>query len=197
MKNYYVLAGTVKPHTAFACPDGIDLLPHELTPQLEGKDIIPFEFTLKSVKLGKNGTKVSDKLSDVKHLWLDYQPNDFAWPLMSNRLKDLVAKHLTGKEHVVWMKTIVKGNGEQREYYVPRFEKELDVLDKEKSTFVKASGDVFKAVYSIKKIENFGIFYRPGFDWKIPTNLYMSEDLKNDIEANKMTGTDFENISVA
>ncbi len=36
-------------------------------------------------------------------IWLDYQPNSLAWPLMSERVKLLIEKNLTGTEQLTWV----------------------------------------------------------------------------------------------
>ncbi len=73
-------------------------------------------------------------ISEVKHLWVDMQPNEFAYPLMSTRMKELIESHLTGEEGIVWVPVDVIGPDEKRIYYIPRFTKELDVLDEKKQS---------------------------------------------------------------
>ena len=59
---------------------------HELIQMLNGINKLPFELSLVKLDVGKNGLIESNDLSDLKEIWLDYQPNSLAWPLMSERL---------------------------------------------------------------------------------------------------------------
>lgn len=79
---------------------------HELIPDVIGRTELHFELFLKKVTTGKGGLQVSDDLSEIKNLWLDYQPNNLAWPLMSEKMKSVVSSHLTGKEGIVWIKAM-------------------------------------------------------------------------------------------
>ena len=80
---------------------------------------MPFDLHLRSVKLTRNDLIESRDLTKIKHLWVDYQPNVLAWPLMSQKMKELVESFLTGKEGIAWMKTTVRTPDDLREYFIP------------------------------------------------------------------------------
>lgn len=127
--NYYFLAEKIIPSTAFAYASGETPLSHELISNVKGMHELPFELELKKVVSTKIGLRVNNDLSDVKYLWIDYQPNNLAWPLMSEKLKAVIERNLTGKESIDWITTNVNGKGEGRKYFIPFFNKKLDVLD--------------------------------------------------------------------
>lgn len=84
-----------------------------------GRTSLPFDLHLRSVKLTRNDLIEVRDLTKIKHLWVDYQPNVLAWPLMSQKMKELVESFLTGKEGIAWMKTTVRTPDDLREYFIP------------------------------------------------------------------------------
>lgn len=197
MNEYYFLAERVKPSTAFAYTQGDTPLSHELISDVIGRIELPFELFLKKVTTGKNGLQVSDDLSEIKHLWQDYQPNNLAWPLMSERMKNIISDHLTGNEGLVWIKAIVNGNNESKEYFIPRFSYKLDVIDEQKTMFVSGTNHIIIPVFSYAKIANYSLFFVPQDYWEITSGLYVSDALKNAIQKAKLTGVDFEKTTVS
>jgi hypothetical protein len=89
-------------------------------------------------------------------------------------------------------------NLETKKYYVLRFNKTLDVLNLEKTLFVKGTDHIIKPVFSLLKINLLNIFCKPSSYnlWKISSGLYVSEKLKKDIQINDVTGVVFEKTSV-
>lgn len=199
MSNYYLLSGKNSPKVASAfAPEGTKLA-HELIPELGNVNELPFELNLIKLTAGKNGLIESNELSDLKEIWLDYQPNSLAWPLMSEKLKSVIENYLTGNEGIDWISAIVKAPNEQRTYYIPRFSKMLDVLDTQKTMFVQGTDRIIRPVFSLSKIGGYSIFHQPSAHslWKITSGLYVSEALKKAIQKEKLTGLDFEKTSVA
>lgn len=96
MNNYYLLSGKNNPKVASAfAPEGTKLA-HELITELDDANELPFKLNLVKLTVGKNGLIKSNDLSDLKEIWLDYQPNSLAWPLMSEKLKGVIENNLTG-----------------------------------------------------------------------------------------------------
>lgn len=199
MSSYYLLSGknNSKVASAFA-PEGTKLA-HELITELDNVKELPFALNLVKLEVGKNGLMESSDLSDLKEIWQDYQPNSLAWPLMSEKLKSLIEKNLSGNEGIDWISVTVKGSGEQQKYYIPRFSKMLDVLDMQKTMFVQGTDRVIRPVFSLSKIDKYNVFHQPSAYslWKITSGLYVSEALKKAIQKEKLTGIDFEKTSVA
>lgn len=75
MNEYCFLTEKVKQSTAFAYTQGDTPLSHELIPDIIGKTELPFGLFLKKLTTGKDGLLVSEDLSGIKYLWIDYQPN--------------------------------------------------------------------------------------------------------------------------
>lgn len=196
MTDYYILADKIKSKTAFADAD-IGVPSHKLIPDLIGKTEVPFNLFLRCPVKKDGKWEMSNDISHLKHLWLDFQPNTLAWAIMSEKMKSIIEKFLTGKECIVWMEIKINGNNETRIYYLPRFEKELDVLDFEKTKFVKGTNHIIIPCFSLEKIKNYGLFYKPQMFWEVAGGLYVSEQLRKAMEKEKLTGIDFERTSVA
>lgn len=193
MDKFYFMGSNILPQTAFAVADDNTKMPHDLLPELENKTSIPFTFTMKSYLDGDNEIEVSDDLSEIEHLWTDYLPNDFAWPIMSTRMKEIIDGHLTGMEGIIWMAVTVKADKENREYYIPRFKQVLDVLDIKRTKFVKNTDLVIEAVFDKNKINKYAMFQLPDeILWSITSSLYVSEQVKSAIENSALTGVSFD-----
>jgi len=199
MSNYFFLCGKNSPQVASAfAPEGTKLA-HRLIPELDNANELPFDLELVKLSSGKKGLIKSDDLSSLKEIWLDYQPNSLAWPLFSEKLKTIITMNLTGKEGINWITAKVIGNSEQRIYYIPRFEKMLDVLDIQKTMYIQGTDHVIRPVFSISKISLYNIFHQPeAFNfWKITSGLYVSEAIKKAIQKEKLIGVAFEKVSVS
>jgi hypothetical protein len=200
MEKYYLLSwkdGKEPLASAFA-PKGTKA-DHELIKELKGRDSLPFELSLVKLDVGKNGLIESNDLTGLKEIWLDYQPNSLAWPLMSERLKSLIETNLKGNEQVDWITCNVKNGNEERPYFILRFNKILDVLDMQKTMFVQGTDHIIRPVFAASKISSYNIFSKPSSHdlWKITSGLYVSEALKKAIQKEKITGVDFEKITVS
>jgi hypothetical protein len=191
IKNYHEIA------SAFT-PEGVKLS-NELIPELEGKNELPFSLQLVKLSVGKHGIIKSNDLSSLDNIWLDFQPNSLAWPLMSERFKNLIIENLTGNECVNWISVLVNGSSESRLYYVIRFEKMLDVLDLNQTLFVKGTDRIIIPHFDIEKVKNYSIFHKPSSNglWKITSGLYISEELKQLITKEKLIGPSFERVRVS
>lgn len=196
MNSYYFLAEKIKRQTAFADTEGETPVAHELVPDLIGKEQLPFDLYLKSAKLVKGKFINSIDLSDVKHLWLDYQPNHLAWPLMSRRMMQIVCSMLTGKEGVSWIRANIRSTDDCRDYYIPEFAKELDVLDQTRTIYVDGSSSVVIPVFSLKKVADLHFFAIPG-RLPITTGIVVSDRLRGAMIKESLSAVDFEKMSAA
>jgi len=196
MEQCYSLSNKFKPNTAFADTEGKTPLAHKLIPSIKEVSDLPFDLVLKKPVREKEGWKKVVDLTGLKYLWLDYQPNTLAWPLMSERMQGLISKHLTGKEGISWIRALVRSPEEERHYFIPRFERRLDVLDEEKTIFVSGTMHIVKPVFSLDKVRNYGLFHKPQENfWEVPSGLYVGSDLREKIKKEKLTGVDFESVS--
>jgi hypothetical protein len=199
MSNYYFLSWKHSPELASAIYAIEDQVAYELIPELNGKNDLPFEFQLKRVKETKDGVITDENLSVLNEVWLDYQPNSLAWPLMSERLKSIIEVNLTGNEQIDWIECKVQNRSEERTYYILRFNKMLDVLDMQKTMFVQGTDHIIRPVFASSKICSYSIFSKPSSHdlWKITSGLYVSDALKKSIQKAKLSGMDFEKTSVS
>jgi hypothetical protein len=54
----------------------------------------------KHTTIGRTKWAYSDDLSELDHIWLDFLQNDLMFPLMSERLKDIIIGCLSGNEEI-------------------------------------------------------------------------------------------------
>ena len=199
MNNYFLISVKDMPEMASAfAPEGTKLA-HELIIELDNVQELPFEFELIKLSIDKGELVENNNLAGLNKIWLDYQPNSLAWPLFSEKLKTIIVNNLTGKEGINWITAKVNGDNEQRIYYIPRFEKMLDVLDAQKTVYIKGCNYVIRPCFSLKKINNYSIFHQPdNYDfWKITSGLYVNEMVKKTIQKEKLIGINFEKVLVS
>lgn len=192
--KYYSLRTTnpTKGTVAFA-PENLKHLHKEIA-DLDGKNELPFELDLRNAII-KNDTMVfEDDLSGLENIWDDYPANCFAYSMMSERMKDIIDAHLTGHEHIDWISCKVNGLGEKRTYYILRFNKKLDVLNMDKTVFVKGTNLTIKPCFSYEKVKNLSVFTEPrDYDlWKITFIVKVNEHLKKALQKAKLLGVGFE-----
>jgi hypothetical protein len=195
--KYYLLTFKYPEGTAFADTTGETPIAFMLIEQLKGKTKLPFALQLKKVSMGKKGVISNPDISGVKHRWMDYQPNHLAWPLMSERMKKVVADNLGGKEKIEWIEAEIIAGKEQRAYYIPRFKKKLEVLDREKTVFVKGTDHVSKPCFAAEKVLHYELFHGEEMFWQITSALYVSEKMKETLIREKISGTGFEEVWVS
>ena len=199
MKNYYLFGLKDAPIMASAYAPEETELAHELIQILDGVDELPFEFELFRLSTGKKGLIKDANLIDLKYLWLDYQPNSLAWPLFSEKLKNIFLRNMTGNENINWITAKINNNKEQRIYFIPRFEKQLDVIDENKTMYLNESKRIIVPHFSCKKISQFSVFHIPETHnlWKITSGLYVNEAIKKEIQTEKIGGVNFEKVNVS
>lgn len=198
-KKYYLLSwkdGKEPLASAFAPKEAKS--DHELIKELNGVNQLPFDFKLVKLTVNKDGLIESDDLSGLKKIWTDYQPNNLALPLMSEKLKSVIEANLIGNEQIDWIACKVKSESDERSYFILRFNKMFDVLDAQKTMFVHGTDHIIRPVFAASKVGSYNIFTKPSSHdlWKITSSIYVSETLKKAIEKQKLTGLGFEKTSV-
>ncbi|MCP9751329.1 hypothetical protein EGI32_10135 [Ferruginibacter sp. HRS2-29] len=172
---------------------------HELIGELTDKNELPFEFNLYLLKEVKGALVQTKDLKDVKKIWLDYQPNSLAWPLLSEKLMTIIENNLTGNENLEWISADINANNEKKKYYIPKFKKKMDVFDLKKTMFVEDTEIAIVPWFSFGKIKNYSIFHLPSSNnlWQITPAIYISETIKKKIQQEKLSGLDFEKVMVS
>jgi hypothetical protein len=146
----------------------------ELRHELEAVSKLPFELTLIKLSENQNGLEKSKDLTGISKVWWDYQPNELGWPLFSEKLKNIINSNLQGTELLTWISAIVASKEEKRNYFIPRFEKQLDVLDFDRTIFVSGTDHIIKPYYLYSKIQKYSVFPKPSSNglWKITPDFY-------------------------
>lgn len=199
ISNYFSFSSSrssrINKKYAFALAASDNLLRHELISEILEKGKISFHFVLKKyVTIGRTTWAYSDDLSELDHIWLDFLQNDLIFPLMSKRLRDAIISCLNGNEGISWLPVMVYANNEQRQYFVPNFEHKLDVLNEEKTQYVRNTDLIFMPVFSFIKIAKYSIFHKPSDFSEIPTMLYINGEMKKKIQKENLTGVYFERV---
>lgn len=198
MRNYYLFSIKETPNMASAFAPEETPLAHDLIQNIDQIDEVPFELELFKLSSGRTGLIKSTYLDDLQYIWLDYQPNSLAWPLFSERLKEIFSRNLSGLEGLDWIKARINGNDEQRVYFIPRFEKKLDVIDENKTKYITGTDRIIVPHFSSIKIDKYAVFHKPQAHnfWKITPELYISDDLKKAIQKERIIGVSFEKVIV-
>ena len=115
---------------------------------------------------------------------------------MSPRMKEVIEAHLTGEEAVNWISCQVQAAGEQRTYYILRFNRLPDVINPELIRYSRTKKDkigILAPCFSLEKIQRYAIFTQPEYanHWIIPTSLRVTDPLRRAIRKAKLTGNIF------
>lgn len=160
----------------------------------------PFDLVLKQVSFSKTGSIESDDLSNLKRPWSDYQPNSFAWPLMSLKLRDIIDCHASGEEQYEWLPiNIHSEKGDSRTYFVLIFNKPHDVLDLEHSVFhrfLDKPDHLVKPVFSQQKIGRLCVCAHSETLWQIPVGVYVNQEVRDAAKREGLEGLHFERVRV-
>ena len=190
--EYYHLEARVKANTAFAVPKGRIQTPtgSRLVEQLIGLNELPYQLELMDLKKQNGRWEPVEILISELALWVDYQPNEWAYPMMSERMADIVKSHLTGEEGIDWISAQVTAKEEKRVYFIPRFSKLLDTLDSEKTTRTPG-GLTVRSWFALEKIKAFSMFQGAPEFWEITPSLVVNESLMKALKKAKLTGIGF------
>ncbi len=169
---------------------------HELIAELEGLNTLPFDLELKKLRYHK-GSFIEEELDN--EILCDFPANSLAWPLMSSKMTDIIKQNLSGQEQIDWISAKIIVNGKEVPFFIPRFNKEFDVLDIEETMFVPETDFVIIPSFSYKKIQDLNIFSLPSEDsyfWSITRNIYVSERVKVALEKEGVSGVTFDIVHV-
>ena len=175
MNYYWISINKDKVSTVAYAPEGTPV-PHNLIDVMENREDVPFPLVLREVFIASK--LIVGEVSDV---FYDYQPNSLAWPIMSERMKSIIASHLTGSEYIEWKSIIINGKGISKKYYIPMFTRKLDTLNISESVYVPVSGIVLKPCFDKEKTKNLSVIHSPNLFWQISTQIYVNEEIKRDL----------------
>ncbi len=167
----------------------------ELFKLIERKNKLPFSCVVKKYVNEIDKSYPTDNFENVKLIWADFIGNIDSLPMFSKKMKNVIDNYLTSKNNIHWKEAKVdKFDGENRTYYLPWFNEKMDVLDNEKTTYKEIEGHklLFTAYYDYEKVKDLHFFHKPNTFYQLPTAFYVSEELKNEIEKQQLTGVEFE-----
>ncbi len=193
--NYYQISSKIKRSHAIAISNSETKLSYDPAIEVVQQGHIFFDFVLKKyTPVTKTQGEYSDDLSDLDTLWLDYLPNNLMFPLMSERMKEIINSCLKGNEGITWLPVMVKSDFEQKLYFVPKFERKLNVLNSQKTKYVKNTDLIIMPVFSFLEIAKYALFSNSGDDFNIPRIIYTNGAVKRKIIKEKLIGVYFEKI---
>ncbi len=171
-------------------------LPHELIAELEGLYTLPFDLELKKLRY-HNGSFVEEDLDN--DILCDFPANNLGCPLMSSKMAEIIKQNLSGQEQIDWISAKIIVSGKEVPFFIPRFNKELDVLDMEQTMFVPETDMVIIPSFSYNKIKFLDLFPLPSKGdnlWMITTDIYISERVKVALEKEGVSGVTFDIVHV-
>lgn len=195
-KYYSMRAKNLKIVTS-ATSIGNNKLDYELIPELKGLDKMPFEFELKMLTHDKKGILITDDTSLLEKKWFDYQYNDLAWPIFSERLMNIIDANIGENENLSWIKCTINSSKEKRTYFIPKFLKKTELLDRDKTIYVQGTDQILKPYYSLSKIQKYSVFPKASMFWEIPTSIIINEQIKESIKRQGMSEIEFEEILIS
>lgn len=175
MNYYWISINNDKVSTVAYAPEGTPVS-HNLIEMMENREDVPFSLELRDVFLTSKLT-----VGEVSDVFYDYQPNSLAWPIMSEKMKSIIASHLTGSEYIEWKSLVIKGKSISKKYYIPMFTRKLDTLNISESVYVPVSGIVLKPCFDKEKTKNLSVIHSPNLFWQISTQIYVNEEIKRDL----------------
>jgi len=198
MKKYYSLYPKENEDGASAFLSDAVTMPCKLIQDSDGLLQLPYDFTLRCIHVTHDGLQISQDFSSLKEIWLDYLPNNQAWPLFSSQLKECIDRCLTGQEKIQWIRCRIVYNQETKNYYVPMFYEQFDILDDSKCIFA-GNGRIIKRVYAQSKIQKYSIFPVANQEnwWEILPTLFVSEDIRKNIKKANLTGVVLESAPIS
>ena len=185
---------------AIACtPEPI--IAYTLIDSIAGFSHFPTDLKLKNLRFGAKGITESDDLTGLRYIWTDYQPNSLAWPLMSAKMRSIIDSHASGQEQHEWLTVnVYQGATNYREYYLLRFREQVDVLNFDKSYFLRfpdKPAHLCQPVFAQEKIANLCVLAAPSNDWQITSRIYVSKAVRMSAKREGLVGLNFEDIKIS
>ena len=172
------------------------LADEKIIPPLEVDEFIkqnrrfPCNLVLVQRRITKNGITQNNNVPEKE--FFDYQYNQFAYYLLSERLKNCIEENKGSKDSFSWINVSVSSETETRNYYIPIFESIPDVLDSKLTTRVSASNAILVPCFASEKLEGHNFFPIESSFGVLPRGIYVSEKLKKELQKQKFDNVKFE-----
>lgn len=197
MNDYYNLNFKEQSDVAIAYTEIETLLPHEIISDIKNLELFPYKMFLKNSYLDRFGEfQTNFNLTNIKPLWLDLIPNNLGWYIISEKMKFVISNNIKGAEYIDFIRVDIYSEDDCRDYYIIKFNKSLDVLDKSKTIYVKNTAKIIRPVFDFLKIKDLNIFnIGDRTDWEIPHGIYVNSLMRKTLIKEKLLGVTFEKIS--
>ena len=172
------------------------LADEKIIPPLEVDEFIkqnrrfPCNLVLVQRCITKNGITQNNNVPGKE--FFDYQYNQFAYYLLSERLKNCIEENKGSKDSFSWINVSVSSETETRNYYIPIFESIPDVLDSKLTTRVSASNAILVPCFASEKLEGHNFFPIESSFGVLPRGIFVSEKLKKELQKQKFDNVKFE-----
>ena len=188
MSRCYNFIGTEKHGQYIAClPDNSPINPKlvswEVAELLAKNRNFPCELVLKPFK---------DKYKDYPAEWHDYMYNQYAFFMVSERLKNFLEERRTEDDSFEWINVKVRHEDIVKDYYIIVFPKLLDVVDKKNTSYYLEGTTILIQCFAYEKIEKFSVFPLNNDSPCFPSLLYTTEKIKKEIQKEKFSNLKFE-----
>lgn len=121
----------------------------------------------------------------------DFQFNSCGFLLFSDKLRNIIEKHLSDIDMPKWFPAIVTDlNGVSKEYSILYLFKKVDFLDYQNSTFVRGTDHPIKKRFDLQKIGERLIFNKT----KLGMSLCIHDSIRKEIKKEGCTGIYFYKI---
>lgn len=185
MNRCYYFTGTEKHGQYIAClPDNPPVNPKivgwEMAAYLAQTKEFPCELVLKPCK-------EKDKNSPVE--WHDYMYNQFAFFIVSERLKKFLEKKSVMNDSIEWVNVNIRHEDIVKEYYIVMFTEQQDVIDEKNTKYYLEDNSILVPCISLEKAEKFKIFSVN--DKNIPVMLYTTYEIKKELQKEKFSNLIF------
>lgn len=186
MNRCYDLCATQKHGCYIAClPRDSNIKHFDIENYLGKEKIFPCELLLEPFK---------DKYKECPVEWHDIMYNEFAFFMVSERLKNFLEERRTEHDSFEWINVKVRNEEIVKYYYIIVFPKLLDVVDKKNTSYYLEGTRILVPCFAYEKIERFSVFplNRNNESPCFPSLLYTTEKMKNEIQKEKFSNLKFE-----
>mgnify|MGYP006910066251 FL=1 len=173
-----------------------------LVPKVIDSSRLFFDFEIRNVKVSSGGLVEIDKDELDGKGKVDYQPNNFAWPIVSVKMKQIIDSVSTAADCISWVQTSLLFNQRDYDYFVLVFNRSYDVIDEHKTLYInKANNHILKPHFSLKKIQDLELsLFRKPFSHnyeRITPGIFVTGKLRKHLLEAGVSGIKFEKVAAS
>lgn len=186
MNRCYDLCVTQKYGCYIAClPKKSNIKHFDIENYLVKENRFPCELLLEPFK---------DKYKESPVEWHDIMYNEFAFFMVSERLKNFLEERRTEHDSFEWINVKIRHENIVKDYYVIMFFKEFDVIDEQNTSYYLEGTRILVHCFAYEKAEKYSIFtLNRNKLWPcIPIGLSTTEKIKKEMQKEKFSNLKFE-----